>query len=68
MEDLEELRKDYKRRKKNKALTFTRCSNCIYFQNGFYHNECRIKERIIEWHIQALVCRYYKRIKMIEED
>lgn len=57
--DLETAKNDYKLRKLKRHMRFRKCENCLYFVNGFYHNECSVKCKIIEFNINALFCRYY---------
>ena len=58
---LEENREDYLRRKYRRKALIRNCENCEYLKIGFYHNVCRVRDKIIEWNIRALFCRYYNK-------
>lgn len=62
--ELEEARRDYQTRKLKKHRKFRKCSNCEFISFTTHHASCEVKERIVEFDIEALVCRYYKKVSI----
>lgn len=58
---LEENREDFLRREYKRKSLIRSCQNCEYLSIGFYHNVCQVKDRIIDWNIEAWFCRYYNK-------
>ena len=62
--ELEEAKNDYRTRKLKKQTRFRKCSNCKFISFTTHHAHCMVKERIVEFDIEVLVCRYYKKVSI----
>lgn len=62
--ELEEAKRDYLTRKLKKHRKFRRCSNCEFITFRRKDATCEVKDRIVEFDIEALVCRYYKKVSI----
>lgn len=59
---LEEAIRDYQNRQYKKFRRFRKCSNCKFVCINSYHSWCKVKGKVVEYEIEALVCRYYTKI------